>query len=527
MKNKVVIAISGEIASGKTTLAEGLEVPIVNTSKYIQGNTRSEKQAHGDKLDADSDFSWVAKLVHPLIAHGDGVVAVDAVRRIEQVERMRSAWNGAARVLHVHLEANGEILANRFAARGEQLTVPYAAIKSQATEAQVQNLRSVADLVIDTSRCEMQDVVMRVKAMYKQTRMRRCVDVLVGAQYGSEGKGHVVSHIAPEYDVLVRVGGPNAGHTVLTPGDKSEPKSFYHLPSGSLHSPAAKLVLGPGAVINPNVLVKEANNCLGGLSSLEGRLFIDPQANLISTTDIEAEGRLVKKIGSTGQGVGYATSAKIMQRAGGRSLAKDHPLLKPFIRPTLDILEQAYQDEAKILLEGTQGTGLSLHHGNYPYVTSRDTTVSTTAGEAGIPSTRIRKSIVVLRTNPIRVQSPEGGTSGPMGREITWEEVSKRAGVPASVLREREKTTTTKRQRRVAEFNWGDLRRAVMLNGPTDIALTFVDYLSHRNQAARRYEQLTEETLRFVEEVERFSGVPVSLITTRFHRRSIIDRRSW
>lgn len=83
------------------------------------------------------------------------------------------------------------------------------------------------------------------------------------------------------------------------------------------------------------------------------------------------------------------------------------------------------------------------------------------------------------------------------------------------------------KKRRVAEFDWNLLRKAASLNGPTDIALTFADYITIENRKARRFEQLAESTLRFIEEIERVSSAPVSLITTRFDARSIIDRRAW
>lgn len=530
-----IIVLSGEIAAGKSTLAKmlgarwGVEpahTRTIITRHYrraykdsLEENppTREALQAHGELLDRETNGKWLSESISLTWP----ATIIDAARRQEHVDALRERYD---RVLHVHLEANAEALRDRFVARGEP--GEYERFKANATEAQVPSLRKTADLVIDTSRTTQEDVLLRVLAAANPRRFTEpTVDVVIGGQYGSEGKGHIVSHIADEYSLLVRVGGPNAGHTVLHP-QTGEKVSFYHLPSGSLHSPDAKLVLGPGAVINPQVLIKEAEH-LGGLEALKDRLYIDPQANIITTSDIEREAKLVAGIGSTGQGVGLATAGKITDRSGGRSLARDLRDLEPFIKPTLEVLDSAYRNGIAIMLEGTQGTGLSLHHGHYPFVTSRDTTASGTAGEAGIPPSRIRKTIVVLRTNPIRVQSPAGGTSGPMGRELTWEEVSKRAGIPADELRAKEMTTTTKRQRRVAEFNWQDLHRAVMLNGPTDLALTFVDYIAHSNQDARRYEQLSEETLRFIEEIERVAGTPVSLITTRFHKRSIIDRRSW
>ena len=136
---------------------------------------------------------------------------------------------------------------------------------------------------------------------------------------------------------------------------------------------------------------------------------------------------------------------------------------------------------------------------------------------------------MVCRTYPIRVQNPDkpGQHSGPIGREISYETLSDRSGIPVDELKGTEITTTTKRQRRLAEFNWALLRHAVSLNGPTDIALSFADYIDKKNKDARRFEQLTLPTIQFIEEIERVASAPVSLISTRFEKRSIIDRRNW
>jgi adenylosuccinate synthase len=110
---------------------------------------------------------------------------------------------------------------------------------------------------------------------------------------------------------------------------------------------------------------------------------------------------------------------------------------------------------------------------------------------------------------------------------VTWATISDRSKIPLQELERTEKTTTTKKKRRVGEFDWLLLRKSVSLNGPTDIALTFVDYLDIENRKARRFDQLTGDTLQFIEEIERVASAPVSLITTRFDYRSIIDRRAW
>jgi adenylosuccinate synthase len=114
-----------------------------------------------------------------------------------------------------------------------------------------------------------------------------------------------------------------------------------------------------------------------------------------------------------------------------------------------------------------------------------------------------------------------------MSQPISWAEIARRSGLDVRVLRQTERTSTTNRRRRVAEFDWALLRRASALNGPTDIALTFVDYLSAENARARRFDQLTDDTIRFIEEVENVAAAPVSLLSVGFHTRSIIDRRSW
>jgi adenylosuccinate synthase len=348
------------------------------------------------------------------------------------------------------------------------------------------------------------------------------VDVLIGGQYGSEGKGHIAAFLAPEYDYLLRVGGPNAGHKIY-----EEPEAYTHhqLPSGTRKSEAG-LIIGPGAVLSVPKLLKEISDCRVSVE----RLSIDPRAMLIEPADIEFEERTLKgEIGSTAQGVGKATSRKVLRTAAKPRvrLAKDSRELKPYLRDTLRLLDDAFALGKKVFVEGTQGTGLSLHHGDYPYVTSRDTSGSGCLAEAGIAPTRIRRTIVVVRSYPIRVQNPDEGSSGPMGVELEWKTIAERSGVDIEELKEKEKTSTTARKRRVAEFNWSLFRKAVSLNGPTDIAVTFADYINVKNRNARRFEQLTAETLRFIEEIESLAAAPVSLIATRFDHRSIIDRRSW
>ncbi len=343
--------------------------------------------------------------------------------------------------------------------------------------------------------------------------------MVVGGQYGSEGKGNIAYHLAPEYDFLMRVGGPNAGHQVIWP----DGTVYTHrlLPSGTLAGDA-HLIIGAGAVIDLDVLLREVADCQVEFD----RLTIDPQAMIINAEDREAERRLVKSIGSTGQGGGAATIRRI-QRGKNVRLAKHISALRPFVRPVAEILERAFSEGKSLMLEGTQGSALSLYHGDYPHVTSRDTNASGCLAEAGLPPTLARKVVIVCRTYPIRVMSPRRGSSGHMKQPVNWETIATRSGLDVEAITSVEKGSVSGNLRRVGEFDWALLRRTAFLNGATDIGLTFVDYLSSKNRDAERFEQLQAETIRFVEEVERVAAAPVTLISTRFDSRSIIDRRKW
>ncbi len=556
-----VVVISGHVGTGKSTLARGLAnrygANLVSTKELLQltaqrsGDTllaeRSALQAYGTKLDKGTGGEWVAEAVSARISGagiagqetGEGPVGesdeptglwvVDAVRIQEQIDALRDALG--IDIVHVHLHSSNEVLAARYLERGEASGIKeldsYDEVAKDPTEQQVVKLIHDADIAIDTARSNESDVLIRAAAALGllPDADARLVDVLIGAQYGSEGKGNIAFFLAREYDVLMRVGGPNAGHKVPLP----TVYTHRQLPSGTQANTQAKLLIGPGATIDPTVLQQEIAECRVDAD----RLSIDPQAMVIEPGDLEAEQKLVQAIASTGKGGGNAAARRILGRSGKLDIpvrmARDVPELKAYIRPTRDLLDEAYRNGHRILLEGTQGTALSLYHGHYPHVTSRDTTTNGTLAEAGIGPRRLRRVILVTRTFPIRVKNPDidGGTSGYMSQEIEYEELAKRSGVPLEEIQTTETSSVSKRARRIAEFDWDLLRRSVELNGATDIALTFADYIDVENQKAQRYDQLSGETIRFVEEVERVSGIPVSLITTRFDIRAVVDRRRW
>lgn len=533
---KQIVLLSGRVASGKSTLAKKLEsrfgAIILHTKDLIltlKPKTPHERQAlqkAGERLDKDTKGRWVADaLVMALTSQPEGVIAVvDAVRIKNQIDAIRKAYG--ATVSHIHLTAPEGALAMRYSSRdakGVSELPKYKDVVKDRTERNVEKLSATADIEVNTEECNGEDVFVRAASYlgYYERGNQRVVDVLVGGQYGSEGKGHIASYLAPEYDVLVRVGGPNAGHTVY---EQTENAKFFHLPSGSARNESAAIVLGPGSVIDVELLMQEVM-----LHKIEGRLTIDPQAIVIRKSDKTRERKLAEIMGSTGKGVGSATSRKILEgRINDKTiLAKYAKRLNPYIRECREVLEDAYTSGKKVFLEGTQGTGLSLHHGSYPYVTSRDTTAGGAISEAGIAPSKVRRIVLVCRTFPIRVGNPPRGTSGDLQHEISYEELSRRSGIELNELLETEKTTRTNRQRRIGMFEWDLFRKAVSLNGPSDIALTFTDYISCENRNARRFEQLTGPTLRFIHELEHVSACPVSLISYRFDYRSIINRRTW
>lgn len=548
MYGSKIVLISGPISSGKSSLASELaehNFTVAKTSDFLKEEAESRdvdvsnrvaKQNLALSLDRETGGAWVARRVlnrfseavrQPMLGTADrsyAVLVVEGFRIPEQVRLVRQM--ASTPVLHVHVVADSEVLKQRYESRRlrQDINLTYEEAAGHPNEQKIDDLRNEADLVLDTGRTSIEDCKIRVLSrlgVYASPDIR-CVDVIVGGQYGSEGKGHVAAYLSKEYDILVRVGGPNAGHKVKT----AEHLYTYHqLPSGCRDHSTARVLIGPGAIVNPTNILKEISDCNLG----PDRLVIDRNAMIISQDDIASEVKLVASISSTGQGVGAATARKILGRGEETTmLAEACPDLKPFVGDTQVELEQAYASGKKVLLEGTQGTGLSIHHGSYPHVTSRDTTVAGCLSEAGISPARVRRILLVVRTYPIRVANPStGGTSGQLKREISFSDIAKRSGLDPKVLLETEKTSTTKRDRRVGEFEWDLFRLSCALNAPTDVVLTFADYLDAKNALAYRYEQLTVETQAFIEELERVAHAPVSLINTKFEYRSVIDRRNW
>jgi adenylosuccinate synthase len=335
------------------------------------------------------------------------------------------------------------------------------------------------------------------------------VSIVVGGQFGSEGKGKTALEIArkKEASIVVRVGGTNSGHTALDRSGKVW--ALRQLPVSVL-APSTTAVLPAGAIIDPTIFRREVHEL--GLSP--SQVVVSPYATLITDSDKERErtAGLIDRIGSTGSGTGAALARRISRQLEV-CLAKGHPDLQEYLGDTGRLMRAALDDGRWIVIEGSQGFGLSvLHGGYYPKATSRDTTAATFLGEAGLGPLEVREVTLVLRAHPIRV----AGDSGELKGETTWSEIAKFAGLPPDYC---ERTTATKKIRRVGMFDPELVQRAINANSPTRIVLNHFDYVD----AGVRDHIFTTRALEFLKQVECSIGCTVDWVGTGPAR--FIDRQ--
>ena len=326
--------------------------------------------------------------------------------------------------------------------------------------------------------------------------------VIVGGFFGDEGKGKIVSYLALKDNpsIVVRGGaGPNAGHTIAD-GDKVY--KVRMLPSGFLNK-SSKVMIGPGVVINPTILLKEINDF--GVSD---RAFVDQRCGIIEETHVERDSVLKTTIGSTGSGTGPANADRAMRTL---KLAKDIDSLSSYLKDVPTAVNQALDENKGVLVEGTQGTYLSLWHGTYPYVTSKDVTASGICSDIGLGPKRVDEVMVVFKSYVTRVGE------GPLENELASDTISKKGWS--------EWGTVTGRQRRAAEFSFSLAKKAIMLNSATQIAITKLDVLFPSCAHKTSYASLDGEAKSFIKNIEDKLGVPVTLIGTGPAINDIIDKR--
>jgi len=332
----------------------------------------------------------------------------------------------------------------------------------------------------------------------------RCL-VVVGAQWGDEGKGKIVDVLTPTVDIVARYqGGANAGHTVNVGGDEF---ILHQIPSGILH-PGKRCLLGNGVVLDVEQFFQELDGLHARGIDTDGRVGVSGRAHLLleyhKRLDIASEQRRgASRIGTTGRGIGPAYEDKIARRgirvadlraddiaerlraaaeranealraSGAEELdparvAEDvlayRDRLLPLITDTGHEIARALDSGRRILLEGAQGALLDVDHGTYPFVTSSTTTAAGAATGVGIGPTRIDAVLGVVKAYTTRVGS------GPFPTELDSELGDR--------LRELggEYGATTGRPRRCGWFDAVVLRYAARVNGLTGLALTKLDVL--------------------------------------------------
>jgi adenylosuccinate synthase len=325
------------------------------------------------------------------------------------------------------------------------------------------------------------------------------VTVIIGGQFGSEGKGKVAHALAQDKraSLAIRVGGPNSGHTVIDLGGNT--LILRQLPTAAI-LPDVICVLGAGSYIDADILLKEMEETRLRSDCLR----VDPNAALITEREKqeEASTTLKQAIGSTLSGTGAAVGRRIA-RVRALRLAKDEPRLKPFVTSVPPLLRQHLDTGKRLILEGTQGFGLSvLHAPDYPYVTSRDTTASAFVSEAGLSPLDVDEVVLVIRAFPIRV----GGNSGPLPNQFDWHTLSSESGCKSLI---QEYTSVTRSLRRVARFDPALVKQAIAVNAPTHIALNHLDYVDYSCHDLHRPSKRATE---FVEAVESAISVRIDYL---------------
>ncbi len=313
------------------------------------------------------------------------------------------------------------------------------------------------------------------------------IEVIVDLQFGSCGKGLLAGMLAErgQPDTVVTAWAPNAGHTYID----AKGNKFVNiaLPNGIVSPKLKRILLGPGSVINPDILLAEMEHYKAHVENVD--ICIHEHAAVVTEAHREAERGYGFNIGSTMKGVGEAVIQKIRRPTGGiyQNVARQYFKGTPLEDNVVTVEEyNALLDEAEhVLIEGAQGFSLSINQGFYPYVTSRECTLHQILSDCGIP--RVRGMVQpqlqvygVCRTYPIRVANRYDSNGNQIGwsgpgyhdqRELKWGDI----GV------EPELTTVTKLPRRVFTFSIEQIRQAIRMNGVDDVFLNFANYPQDAN----------------------------------------------
>jgi adenylosuccinate synthase len=292
----------------------------------------------------------------------------------------------------------------------------------------------------------------------------------------------------------------------------------------------AKLAVGAGVLVDVKQFLLEVEQ-----TKTSGRVFLDGRCAVIEEEHkrLDTSGNS-KKLGTTGSGCGPANAARINRTA---KQAKDFPELSEYLADVPFMVNESLQKGKDVLVEATQGFGLSLYYGNYPYVTSKDTSASTACADIGLGPTRVDDVYIVFKVYMSRVgEDPciHYLTDDEIMKDSVWKSVLKRAE-DASASGETanqkiaayfgEKGTVTGRLRKIAAFDYRLARYSAMVNGATQAAVTCVDKMFLECAGVRSYDNLSSEARKYLKEIEKAVGVKVTLISTGPDVYDVVDLR--
>jgi adenylosuccinate synthase len=352
--------------------------------------------------------------------------------------------------------------------------------------------------------------------------------IIVGGHYGDEGKGKIVSYLALKDDpeIIARAGvGPNAGHTVVHDGRRY---GLRMITCGFVN-PNSKLLIGAGVLVDVPRFLEEVE-----MTGVEGRISVDRRCAVIEDKHKKADkGGNSKKIGTTGSGCGPANAARVNRVA---KLARDVPELKEYLADVPQVTNDAIDGGGEVLIEASQGFGLSLYYGNYPYVTSKDTSASTAAADIGVGPTRVDDVYVIYKAYMSRVgEDPYVHYLTDKGVKATpyWKRLLEKAdeeGIDGTTNEKLAKLlgevgTVTGRPRKIGAFDFELARYSAMVNGATKICVTCLDKLFPDCAGVTQKDDMPGEALAHVKRIEEGVGVKAALVSTGPSDRDVVDLR--
>lgn len=338
------------------------------------------------------------------------------------------------------------------------------------------------------------------------------VSIVVGGQYGGEGKGKIVSFLTmrDRPDIVARASGPNCRHRV---GLGNGTLYDLRLIPASVVANHGRMLLGPGSLIHIPTLLEEMD-----FFHCHNSVGIDYKAGVIEEAHISQQTAMLHygEIGTTYSGTGTASAERCLRRL---KLARDCDSLYPYLTDVPMDIYRAIQAGNCVLVEGGQSFWLSNYHGDYPYVTSRDTTAAACASQLGIGPRHITEIVLVIKCFPTR------NSSGRLPSEIYNPE-----NHPALCMAEGVEGLPGPSQRtvrrRVGRFCPEDVVRAAVVNSATQIALTGADAYDPSCAYANEKEKLTHRVRALIEEIEDSVQVPVTLVSTGPFPAHTVDLRA-